>query len=313
MTEPHAAVHEDYGRYVFSEVDDVERLVFQKTLYLPSFLTTLERVLLEYGLEERCRRGGVRVLDFGCAHGLYVDEVRRLLRRRGIAQGVRIDGIDLDADAIDYARRTQAAAPPGDGIEVRFANYDGTRPLDGCDELRDGGEVAFDFIYALLVLEHFEDARRQVARLYRYLKPGGVIYLRDFVMEEGEDGWRAPHPEAAAISARIFAQIPSAVAGVHVADEQADWLRSLGASDIRVERERVPVGGSTEHGRAMVRNWVLTIANAGRHLVAKGLVGEEELERVLTTLRAGLGPEAAGHATYVSTLARQCSDLKWWP
>lgn len=312
MSESRAATREDYSRYVFSEADDVDRLVFQKTLYLQSFLETLEQVLDEYGLQERCRNGDVRVLDFGCAHGQYLDEMRRVLRERGVTNGLRMDGVDLNRHAIDYARRHHAAETSDDRIDVRFAHFDGSRLLDECDELNDAGKVRYDFIYALLVLEHFEDAARQLARLYTYLKPGGIIFLRDFVMEEGEDGWRAPHPAAREISAQIFERIPSAAAGVRVADEQASWLLNLGAADVQVERERVVVGGDTEHGKAMVRNWVMTIANAGRHLVANGVVDADELERTLTVLREDLGPESTGHATYVTTLARKSTTTLLW-
>src|SRR5687768_417002 len=91
-------------RYVFSGTSDVDRLVRQQSLFVGGFREVAERILDDFGLAAQIRGGG-RVLDVGCAHGRYMGELRAVLAERGRDEGVRIDGIDIDDDALAYARR----------------------------------------------------------------------------------------------------------------------------------------------------------------------------------------------------------------
>lgn len=296
---------EDYGLYIFSAVNDVERLVMQQELFVPGFTATVTRLLDEYGLAERLAGTGGRVLDFGCAHGRYVEALSTLLAERDLYVGTRVDGLDLDADAIGYARshRTDSGRS-----HVVFAHFDGSRPLEECDALTDDGPIGYDLIYALLVLEHFAEPEAQLSRLYRYVRPGGSIYLRDFVMDEGEDGWSPPHPAAREISAKLFGAIPSVRAGLSVAQDQVNWLATLGAERVSTTRERVTVGGPHPHGAAMLRLWLQTISNGGRNLVARDLLDQQDLDVALQTLRAELTDHHVGHVTYHTTVARRPAD-----
>jgi SAM-dependent methyltransferase len=300
-----ARAPEDYNSYIFGAASDVERLVLQQNLFVPSFTDTMTCLLHEYGLIERFAGGGGRILDFGCAHGRYVEVLQKLLANFRFA-GTRIDGLDLNAEAINYARNRVTSG----NSRVVFAHFDGTRPLAECAELNDEGTIGYDYIYALLVLEHFAEPQVQLSRLYHYLKPGGVIYLRDFVMDEGMSGWSSPHPAAREVSARLFGAIPSVRAGFSVAEEQAGWLKNLGAQRVATIRERVTVGGPQPHGAAMLRLWLQTIGNGGRYLVTHGFLDQRDLDAVLSTLSVELTEHHAGHVTYCTTLARRPADAE---
>jgi SAM-dependent methyltransferase len=98
-------------------------------------------------------RGG-RFLDIGCHGGFAVEAAREA--------GFAACGLDLDADAIDYARRQYP----------RNTYYNASIG----DVARDhAGE--FSLIHCAEVIEHVPDGRGFAAAAFTLLRPGGYFYL----------------------------------------------------------------------------------------------------------------------------------------
>ena len=98
-----------------------------------------------------------RILDFGCGSG-------RLLRNLPSRTNAEIWGVDLDAAAIKFCRKS-----------LRFGRYavsteypDGSLP-----------ESSFDLIYAFSVLTHLDEMHQDawLAEWSRILRPGGVLIV----------------------------------------------------------------------------------------------------------------------------------------
>lgn len=96
---------------------------------------------------------GLRVLDFGCGHGM----AGVVLARRG----ARVTAFDLSSGYIQEAARRASA----NGVRIRFLQADGERL-----PFADG---AFDRVWGNAVLHHL-DLRIAGPELRRVLRPGGV-------------------------------------------------------------------------------------------------------------------------------------------
>lgn len=119
----------------------------------------LRRLDRAFGLRMRCqavqraagRRPG-RLLDVGCATGVFLDGMRRL--------GWAVQGVEPSAYAAGYARRRF-------GLEV----------FEGLLEEARLPEATFDAITMWDVLEHVHEPRPVLAELARLLRPGGLLVL----------------------------------------------------------------------------------------------------------------------------------------
>jgi SAM-dependent methyltransferase len=99
------------------------------------------------------RLDGVRVLDFGCGHGMAAVVLAR--------RGARVTAFDLSGGYLDEARRRAAS----NGVVIHFVKADGERL-----PFADG---SFGRVWGNAVLHHV--ALAQAAReLHRVLEPGGV-------------------------------------------------------------------------------------------------------------------------------------------
>lgn len=175
----------------------------------PSPLRRLER---RYGLRTRCmavqRAAGAagRLLDVGCATGLFLDGMRRL--------GWDVAGVEPDERAADYARgRFGLSIFPG---RLEHAPY----PAG-----------SFDAITLWDVLEHVHDPRHTLADLARLLRPGGLLVLS------------LPNPDS--LEARLLREhwlgwdLPR-----HLNLFRPRQLRAhLGQFGLRTERIRSPIHG----------------------------------------------------------------------
>jgi len=100
----------------------------------------------------RLGRAGIRpgrLLDVGCAAGYFADEARKV--------GWQVVGCDISEYATRHAERLGIRVIRGDFVSADF-----------------GGEV-FDLITLFNVIEHLPEPRRVATKLYRLLKPGGVL------------------------------------------------------------------------------------------------------------------------------------------
>lgn len=121
----------------------------------PRWWRRLER---SYGRRMRCsavhRAAGQpgRILDVGCATGIFLDGMRRL--------GWEAVGVEPSASASEYAR-------------TRF----GLDVITGRLEDTDFAPASFDAITLWDVLEHVHEPRQTLADLSRLLRPGGLLVL----------------------------------------------------------------------------------------------------------------------------------------
>jgi SAM-dependent methyltransferase len=119
---------------------------------------------------------GLRVLDYGCGHGM----ASVVLARRG----ARVTAFDLSHGYLDEARRRAAA----NHVAIDFAKADGERlPF---------GDAAFDRIWGNAVLHHL-DLRRAGPELARVLRPDGIAVFCEPWGENPFLSWarrRLPYP-----------------------------------------------------------------------------------------------------------------------
>ncbi len=298
-----------FRNYIFVEADDNNRLILQHEILKPNFEHILAKVLDEYGLAEKLHKAKttgekVRILDFGCAEGLYLHDVAAVLEERGLLEAADLNGIDINPGAIataDEFSKISKPARPG----LNFYVHDGKQPLESCLGLQKNGAAQFDFIYAMVVMEHFSEARQHVERLYGSLKPGGVIYLRDYVLDEGPEGWLVPHPALIPFSKVFTGHLRSINPGVNVTIDQAGWLREIGAELIHTELDIIPIGGETKRGMDMLRNSIMITRNAGPMLIAKGVMTQAAFDALMATLFKEINRDSIGQASHIDTLARK--------
>jgi SAM-dependent methyltransferase len=150
----------------------------------PSFLRRLDR---RYGLHKRCRQvirradGPGRLLDVGCATGVFLDGMRQ--------RGWTVTGVEVNAEAARYARERL-------GLEV-FA-----------DELEKAGypDASFDVVTLWDVLEHVRDPQRTLGEIARILRRPELCPEPDEGRAEGRPGGllvlSLPNPDC--LEARLF-------------------------------------------------------------------------------------------------------------
>lgn len=125
---------------------------------------------------------GMRVLDVGCGAGDV-----SLLAASIVGPSGRVTGVDLNADAVKFARaRIEAAKIPNITIESG-------------DITKLSYAAQFDAVIGRLVLMYLGDPVAGIKAFRRYLTPGGLIYFQEFcvpgVMSEPhvQTYWQARH------------------------------------------------------------------------------------------------------------------------
>jgi len=101
---------------------------------------------------------GLRVLDFGCGHGMAAVVLAR--------HGARVTAFDLSQGYLDEARRRARA----NEVTIDFVAADG--------QLLPFADASFDRICGNAVLHHL-DLVRAARELYRVLRPGGVAVFSE--------------------------------------------------------------------------------------------------------------------------------------
>ena len=99
-----------------------------------------------------------RILDFGCGCG------RTLMHLKSLAPNADIEGIDIDARAIEWCKE-----------HLSFATFSLSKELPPIDYAAD----SFDLIYVISVFTHLDENYqfRWLEELRRIAKPGGVVLL----------------------------------------------------------------------------------------------------------------------------------------
>jgi SAM-dependent methyltransferase len=144
-------------RYVFGRSpDETRRLLLQSEIYAPA----TEHLLRRAGIAP-----GMRVLDVGCGAGDVTLAIARLVGPAGSALGV-----DANPDVLDEARK-RAADEGLDNASFTVA----TLPRVELDE-------PVDALVGRLIIAHLPDRVNAVRELTKLVRPGGVVTFQDAVV-----------------------------------------------------------------------------------------------------------------------------------
>jgi SAM-dependent methyltransferase len=147
----------------------------------PAQLPWLQRLSLDYGLRKRKRaitryKPGGRLLEIGCAGGLFLDAMRR-------EGGWQVQGVEVSEVAAGYARAWfDLDVFQGPLQDAHFP------------------DCSFDAVAMWDVLEHVHGPRETLLEIRRVLKPDGVLVFRLPLLDSWDrklfgpywSGWDAP-------------------------------------------------------------------------------------------------------------------------
>lgn len=175
-----------------------------------------------------------RGLSVGCGPGL--------LERDVVAKGIcrSVEGIDFSPEAIAEARRGAQEANLSDALEYRIGDVNAlTLP-----------EARYDIVFFHGSLHHVRSVERALAEVRRSLKPGGLLYLDEY-MGPSRSEWQA---SAWAFARSAFDALPAALKNrreLMVPIPMDDPLESIRSSAILPETRRLfrvledrPYGGN---------------------------------------------------------------------
>jgi len=232
-----------------AEVDEAER---RRT-----FADRLARI------EELAPRRG-RLLDVGCAAGLFLDVAR--------AEGWDVAGVDLNRNSVDAARERGLDVRRGDLADQEFP------------------QGAFDAITLFDLIEHTGDPRTLLARCRALLRPGGLL-----VITTPDVGGLAPRVTWALFGLTLGAWDHPTPPGHLVQFSRATLSRLLGECGYEVaafRSEHIPISYSA----GKLENSIVDVL-AGRHCER---VTPRESARSLNELNEVPGPSCAPTAPKAS-------------
>jgi ubiquinone/menaquinone biosynthesis C-methylase UbiE len=208
-----------------------------------------EEEAIERSFRSVPKNPGQRVLDVGCGRGGSAD----YLRRNGWG---RVEGIDREAESIEYARATY----PEIGFHV-------------CDVLDIARTVrrTFDVIYMLNAFYAFDRQREALAELRKVAQRGAQLVIFDYTV--GPKSGDAPNPMMphAIRLPEIGATLREArwEPGV-VEDLNADYARWYAAFVERVQLKRAEI---EKIGGADAYNFVLSMYSGLHGVITQGELG----------------------------------------
>jgi SAM-dependent methyltransferase len=299
-----------FSNYLLADSQGQEYVQLNYKLTKAHFEQVLGRILTEYGLAERLKQAKLtnsklHILDIGCAEGLYLHEIARVLDTLELTDAAYFSGIDLNSAAISIAEEFAGSSVPPRPY-FNFYLYDATQPLPDCQGLNASNGAAFDFILVMSTLLYLPDARTHLTHFYELLKPGGVIYLRNVATLPGPAGWMSPHPLADHFQTVSMNFIRQVNGGIDVATEAANWLETLGAEQIDQTFHTWHYDGATPEGLQVLRLFILLIRASAPTLINQGWMTQDEYDELMQNIFRNFSPDLkGGQWTYVETLARK--------
>lgn len=293
--------------YLLDDTYEGDRLQLTHKIFKNDFIKIIEKLLDEWNFAKSLQTSNgakANILDVGCAEGLFMHDLAEVLEARGLMPAAELIGFDNNVTAITTAEEfAKVSNPPRPYLQ--FVLHDATLPFEENPALRSHAKSGFDLIYALATLELLPQARVQLQRLYDYLKPGGLLYVRCIVVYEGEKGWQPIHPALAPLSRIVYSQLEKINPGADVANAVAAWLQEAGAEKVETIFYQNPVGGPTEIGRLTLRNSLLAMRNRRNSMIKQGLISGDQYDAIMDTIYRELSVESQGQIAAVVTLARK--------
>jgi hypothetical protein len=311
-----AQANQQFRESLIRDANHSERLAITFEGQKVTFLEAIKRVLDDYGLAQKlelAKQQGhkLRILQVNCTEGLYLHELARLLEERNLLEGADLYGITEDATQISTADvYSKMAKPPRPYLN--FYQHNLHDPLTEClglhEGLQIGDSVQFDLIFgANQSLELSKGAKTILSQLYlEGVKPGGLIYFTEFLLEEGPNGFIAPHPAIGVLNRLgTWTVIQSYNPGVEVAIAMTEWLRELGAEQVADFKTVLEVGGQTVAGRAFMRSTLWVLKTTGPEFVKAGLISQTQYDEFMQVIYQELTPQHVGQVTFNTTMARK--------
>jgi SAM-dependent methyltransferase len=140
----------------------------EKTFTLPLYLPLIEDEARRLFPEDPRR---VRLLDYGCGYG-------RILGELAAAGYAALYGLDFSAAMLERARRELAPCPVPPVLEE--PGKDGGVPHE------DGFFDGIILMALLTCITADGELEKLLAELFRVLKPGGFLYVSDFLLNDDE-------------------------------------------------------------------------------------------------------------------------------
>ena len=202
-----------------------------------------------------------RVLEVGCGTGHWL---RRLAER-----GIRVAGVDASSNMLDYAR-DQA---PGAALAHATAEH------------LPWASAAFERVFCINALHHFEDKAGFLAEARRVLRPGGQLMTIGLDPHTGVDRWYIYEysEPVVEIDKRRY---PAST-------QIRDWMHAVGFSTVRTSEvqhlpARLSARTALEEGR-LDRGMTSQLA----------VLTDEQYQRGIDRIRRGLeSAEARGESFY---------------
>jgi SAM-dependent methyltransferase len=181
---------------------------------------------LDVGLLARLTGAGARVLDCGCGYGRLAGPIEK-------AGFDAVVGVDPSLEMARRARRAGLAVAVVDGTRLPFPDR------------------AFDaalLISVLTCVPRDEDQRAIVGELERVLRPGGVVYASDLVLQNDERNRRryeAEVAEPAAGGVEVYGTFR--LEGAVFRHHERTWIEELFSRFDPVERRDIEVTTMNGH------------------------------------------------------------------
>ncbi|MDA1188068.1 MAG: methyltransferase domain-containing protein [Chloroflexi bacterium] len=207
---------------------------------------------------------GMRVLDFGCGPGTISVGLAKV-----VAPG-ELHGIDLEESQVKLAR---AAAAAGGHDNATFHVANATKlPFE---------DDSFDAAHCNAVLNHIPDTQTALAEVKRVLKPGGIMFSRDWI--SGANIW-FPQPGTLGSAFDLFGALVEASDGhPYMGKELKNEFRLAGFTDIvtSVSYETYSSSEDVEFFHGWAVNYISRIAE---RVIELGLGAQSDIDGYLASL-----------------------------
>jgi len=135
-------------------------------------------------------RPGMTVVDFGCGPGFFARPAAELVGPDGV-----VVGVDIQQGMLDLLRSKSASDPAAPRIRTHL-----------CAPDRLGLDAKADLVYSFYVLHEVPDRARVIRELCGLLKPGGLLFLMDFVITMTKEEFAEMEQDAQAAGFRPVAR-----------------------------------------------------------------------------------------------------------